>query len=651
MKNPKEKMKKQRGRLISKLLLLFMLLIGFGLNEKQVLAQENLTQEYMYDGYKVSITVTDKWECAFSAEVEITNTGKDPINDWAVQFDFDREILYTWDGTILQHTGNTYAVRNYDWNANIKPGESAGFGMMVQCEEEIVFPGNFSFVMTKENVNEPDYSAEFVLYSDWGDGSNAALILTNLTEEKIENWELEFDYGREIEEISNAEIVSYEAGHYIIKNAGYNADITKDNPVHITIVTGKGEKEECPVNFIMRKTVVGEPETPKKATVEEVRTLWNEKRYYPIEPGSDEWNQYGLVELVAILNPPEEVLDSFATEELATLMMEYPYLWLLTSYEYENRDYFFDFVEANCDIYNELLRREDGIECLLKDYRETDFDAAFYNADPYVVWGYNPKANAEVFACQTLVHLQESGKISGKEYELYTTVVNEKKELYEALEDGISKMYLSFDKEEEESTPVMALPNAEEPVLFAMRTADGFTATGEGNETITRKIEEIDIVFTPGTYRKYGVSENCFKWKSGGYEDTDRIKLERKIEGRDDYTTWYRLSRPSPKYNCHAYAWLNANASNGYWLDKPYAYMGAVTHKGYNAALEVGDVIVMYNKNTGALVHSAVICEAPAGATEPYTMSKYGGCGLYVAPLSGVLMYYTSENYDVYRLK
>jgi len=306
-------------------------------------------------------------------------------------------------------------------------------------------------------------------------------------------------------------------------------------------------------------------------------------------------------------------------------------------------------VEANCDIYNELLRREDGIECLLKDYRETDFDAAFYNADPYVVWGYNPKANAEVFACQTLVHLQESGKISGKEYELYTTVVNEKKELYEALEDGISKMYLSFDKEEEESTLVMALPNAEEPAVFARSVADGFTAPSD-SDTFVKFIERYPTYFTAGTYRKYGVSENCLRWESGTYGDELRSELERRLEGSDSYKTMYRLSRPSPKYNCHAYAWLNANASNGYWLEKPYAYMGAVTYKGYNTALQVGDVIVMYKKENGQLAHSAIICEAPAGATEPYTMSKYGGCGLYVASLSEVMMYYSCGDYEVYRL-
>ena len=98
----------------------------------------------------------------------------------------------------------------------------------------------------------------------------------------------------------------------------------------------------------------------KAADVEGLKEVWYETRYYPVNPESDEWMEYGLEDTLDILNPPEELLHSFSTEELTELMMDYPFLWMLTSYEYDKMDYFFDFIEYNCDIYNELMSREIG---------------------------------------------------------------------------------------------------------------------------------------------------------------------------------------------------------------------------------------------------------------------------------------------------
>lgn len=96
------------------------------------------------------------------------------------------------------------------------------------------------------------------MYSDWGTGCDGAIILSNLADESIENWKLEFDYDREIVNIANAVIVSREQNHYVIKNAEYNADIAVNSSVHISIVAGEGAADERPDNFAMQQTVVGD---------------------------------------------------------------------------------------------------------------------------------------------------------------------------------------------------------------------------------------------------------------------------------------------------------------------------------------------------------------------------------------------------------
>lgn len=270
-------MKKSMKRWLSGLLAMVMVFTGIGVNTKKASAAESMMQNYVYDGYEVTFEVTSVWDGAFNADVKIANTGDTTICDWVLSFDFDHAIQNIWNATVLEHTDNTYVIKNNDWNANIKPGEGIGFGMMIQYDGDITFPKNFSFMMEEDLVTEQSYSAEFTLYSDWGTGCNGAIILRNLTDENIENWQLSFDYDREIVNISSAVIVSHEQGHYVIQNAEYNTVIAGNSSVQIGIVAGEGVAEERPENFSMRQTVVGDKfinieggstDTPKEGELE-----------------------------------------------------------------------------------------------------------------------------------------------------------------------------------------------------------------------------------------------------------------------------------------------------------------------------------------------------------------------------------------------
>lgn len=61
-----------------------------------------------------------------------------------------------------------------------------------------------------------------------------------------------------------------------------------------------------------------------------------------------------------------------------------------------------------------------------------------------------------------------------------------------------------------------------------------------------------------------------------------------------------------------------------------------------------GDIIVMYT-SSGDLRHSAKVSSTPTGTSYVETISKIGGKGLYVAPLSELMIYYNCTTYYVYR--
>lgn len=381
--------------------------------------------------------------------------------------------------------------------------------------------------------------------------------------------------------------------------------------------------------------------TNAEASGTALKDTWYTTHTFPMNPECKEWMEYSLEENLNILNPPEDLLQSMTSEELAKLMMDYPHLWVLTSYEFQEKNFFWDYLTNNCDIYKELLNREDGIDCLLDEYLLSDFDAEVYNKNPYAIYGYNQTANAEVFGCQFVNHIICNLDIYNNHYEFISKVITEKSEKYSLLGENDTKFYLTFEKNDVSADGYLFENNEETNNSRLIQVANGFTATGS---PYIRKIENVDIYFTPGTYRRYGADAACLQWYSGDYSTTKRNSLNNSIA-----YSWYRLSQSSPKYNCHGYAWLNANVSNGYWLDSPTSYMnnGTVTSVS-SSAMQVGDIIVMYN-SSGALVHSALMCATPSGSSGTYTISKIGGRGLYRAPLSELMTYYSCSNYSVYR--
>lgn len=378
--------------------------------------------------------------------------------------------------------------------------------------------------------------------------------------------------------------------------------------------------------------------TDAEASSKELKNTWYTTRTFPMNVESKEWKEYGLVENLDILNPPKDLIDSMTSNELADLMFNYPHLWVLTSYEYDQKDYFWDYLLNNCDIFNEILNREDGIECLLNKYLQTEFSAEIYNKNPYQVWGYNKKLNAEVFACQFINYMIAKPERFSEYSDQVQYVIEIKEKEYSYLEENDTKLYLTFEK------GILGKRHSFDDTYLGtdmVSRADGFVATGT---SYLRQIENVDIYFTPGTYHKYGTDSNCLKWDSGDYSEEKRTSLNNSIA-----YNWSRLAQSSPKYNCHGYAWLNANGLNGYWLDTPISYInsGSVTSI-YQNSVQNGDIIVMYN-SSGKLVHSAVVCSGPSGSTGIYTTSKIGGRGLYVAPLSELQTYYSSSSYAVYR--
>jgi hypothetical protein len=191
------------------------------------------------DGFRASFEITDNWEGGYNALIRIENTSEENIDNWTLAFDYDGEISNVWNAEILSHDGSKYTIKNVGWNQDIAPGQTIEIGLSGQ-ENFVAEPTDYALISGLNEGNTNDFSVSIQIYDDWGSGCNGNMTITNNSDTTIEDWVLEFDFDAEITSIWNAEIVSHEGAHYIIKNAQHNSNIEPGQSVSVGFNGGEG---------------------------------------------------------------------------------------------------------------------------------------------------------------------------------------------------------------------------------------------------------------------------------------------------------------------------------------------------------------------------------------------------------------------------
>lgn len=159
-------------------------------------------------------------------EVTLTNTTDEVIHNWAVAFDLPYAIENVWNGRITSYENGVYTIQNAGYNWDIEPGGSVTFGIYASAETEtIIEPAYYTLIEKPARTVKQDYQVVYKVNSDWGTAFNGQIEVKNVSSEEIFDWTLEFDCDYHIHQFRNAQIVSRQGNHYVIKNKGYNAAI------------------------------------------------------------------------------------------------------------------------------------------------------------------------------------------------------------------------------------------------------------------------------------------------------------------------------------------------------------------------------------------------------------------------------------------
>lgn len=126
--------KKKIRSLVSMVLLLSFIispLTSFNTKAMNLSNEKNYSNTYIGDGYAVTYSIRSQWPGGFNGDVSITNTGDQSIMNWSIMFVTDDIITNIWNARIASRDNNLYHIKNSGWNADIAPGESVNFFLVL----------------------------------------------------------------------------------------------------------------------------------------------------------------------------------------------------------------------------------------------------------------------------------------------------------------------------------------------------------------------------------------------------------------------------------------------------------------------------------------------------------------------------------------
>ncbi len=228
--------------------------------------------KYVGENFSVTFSLAGYWNGGYNANIRVENTGSSVIENWYLSFALNNKLTTIWNAEVVSNENGQYVVKNANWNADIPVGGCAEFGISVN-ETFAGFPEEYKLLGESTQVQEEAYSVEYILDNDWGTGFTARMLLTNHTENALEDWTLEFDFDREITSIWNGVIEAHEGNHYVIKNAGHNANVVSGNAISFGFNGDGGAKEDEPHNcFLFTLCNVGDNDAENDKEI--VDTFW-----------------------------------------------------------------------------------------------------------------------------------------------------------------------------------------------------------------------------------------------------------------------------------------------------------------------------------------------------------------------------------------
>ena len=212
---------------------------------------------YEGTGFKVIFTLTGQWSGGHNTNIKIINTGDKAIENWHIKFTTDDKITRFWNAKILSKENNSYLLKNERWNKDIPQNGMVEIGY--EGEGDFTgFPTSYELLSAKmTDVAKDDYTFDYKIISDWTQGFNAEITLTNNSDKEINDWEVEFDMYNDIKDIWNATIQEKKETKYIIKSPDFAQNLAAKSSFTFGFTVMGGSSSNTATNINLKKMIIG----------------------------------------------------------------------------------------------------------------------------------------------------------------------------------------------------------------------------------------------------------------------------------------------------------------------------------------------------------------------------------------------------------
>lgn len=379
---------------------------------------------------------------------------------------------------------------------------------------------------------------------------------------------------------------------------------------------------------------------------------------YPISISDDTWVNLSYHEQLEICNMPQDLLQKCSTNELADLVLEYPFL--IDVLAFNSCDLAISHLADISNICEEFFTRDDAISILLDKYAELEVDYTELVNTSRVSVGRESGYVAELFLQTYFAAVYDS--LSDIQVSKLTDILESKYLEKEGLCDDYSTALLIFDwiQKDNGSIPenlltqnIISALNVSgdvQEVNFESltRASSGFTSSGRYVSNGS------GVVYEVGEYSRYGTTVDCLRYYSGDLTSNEKTLVNNSFD--EAHPSWTRVSSCTYKYNCHSYAWISSSSSNTYWVNNPDNFAGSdsfdfVGH-GFNTSVASGDKIIIcsaISTEDGFGGYTYSVHSANVTSSSGTTKSKLGAYGVYIIPVDELMTFYSGFYYNIYR--
>lgn len=214
------------------------------------LRAEMLSNIFTYNNYNIEYNVVNEWEGYQNIEIKLTNTGSEPIYNWALGYNAGGEIINTWNSTVYSNSGTDYIIKNAVYNYEVMPNESITFGYTL-IGNNLTIPSSFENCTERIEISDK-YDAQLIITDKWDVGFTGYIEITNVSDVPLEAWMLSFDTNFTIGDFWNANIVENDEYSYIASSKIMSNPIQPQDSVQIGILASfENEAEPIITNVIM----------------------------------------------------------------------------------------------------------------------------------------------------------------------------------------------------------------------------------------------------------------------------------------------------------------------------------------------------------------------------------------------------------------